>query len=64
MSRYFYHKLDFARALVEILPPHQWSVAYPGNSPDIAQEGVDTFKKAVADNMHMIYAATSSEAKK
>ena len=41
MSRYFYHKLDFARALVEILPPHQWSVAYPGNSPDIAQEGVD-----------------------
>ena len=52
-----------ASAAVQGVTPSQWSNAYPGNDPMIAPEGVDTFKTAVADNIHRIQAAASSTAK-
>lgn len=51
--------VERAKAAVQTLTPAQWSIAYPGNDPAIAQEGVDTFKKAVDDNMRMIIGTTS-----
>ncbi len=49
-------KLSASKAYkyVQSLTPEEWSRAYPGNSPDIAIEGVESFKKAVTDNMHTI----------
>ena len=50
-----------ASSAVANLSPSEWSHAYPGNNPDIASEGIATFKKAVADNMHMILSASSTK---
>ncbi len=47
-------------AVVQKLTPAQWSTAYPGNDPQIAAEGVETFQAAVVDNMHRIESATTS----
>ena len=38
----------------------QWLIAYPGNDPKIAREGVAAFKKAALDNMHTIELASAS----
>lgn len=45
---------------VGYLTPQEWSVAYPGNDPAIAQEGLATFKQSVADNIHTIESALAS----
>jgi hypothetical protein len=39
-----------------------WLHAYPGNDPKVAEAGVETFKKATADNMHSIASSTSTHA--
>ena len=49
-----------ASTAVQALTQQQWSQAFPGNSPDVAQAGLDTFRKAVADNMHTMLVATTS----
>ena len=49
-----------AETAVNYLTPAAWSVAYPGNDPAIAAQGLATFKQAVADNMHTIQAAIAS----
>lgn len=33
---------------------YQWLIAYPGNDPQIASTGLDTFKQAIEDNVHRI----------
>jgi len=38
----------------------EWLIAYPGNDPKIAREGIESFKKAVSDNMHTIVVALAS----
>ncbi|MCE9541237.1 hypothetical protein K8R03_01605 [Candidatus Kaiserbacteria bacterium] len=38
----------------------QWLTSYPGNDPKIAAQGVASFKKAVADNMHTMQLAVAS----
>lgn len=43
-----------AAAAVETVTPDVWLMAYPGNDPRVAEEGVRTFKKAVADNQAQI----------
>ncbi|MDR3570907.1 MAG: hypothetical protein P4L81_01770 [Candidatus Pacebacteria bacterium] len=45
---------------VENLTPQEWSIAYPGNDPAIASEGLDVFRKSVVDNMHTIQSAIAS----
>jgi tetratricopeptide (TPR) repeat protein len=46
--------IQAASMSLETLTPEAWSVAYPGNDPAIAAEGVATFKQAVAENMQKI----------
>jgi tetratricopeptide (TPR) repeat protein len=40
-----------------------WLMAYPGNDPSIAPEGVAQFKKAVADNQRLVQAAILKKGK-
>jgi tetratricopeptide (TPR) repeat protein len=49
-----------ASQAVATLTPIEWSAAFPGNNPDIAQNGIATFKSAVADNLKAIFDSTSS----
>lgn len=37
-----------------MLTESEWLIAYPGNNPDVAQEGVATLRQSVADNVHTI----------
>lgn len=45
---------DAAAESLKTLTEKEWSMAYPGNDPLIAPEGLATFKRAVAENMHSI----------
>ncbi len=47
-------RIDAAETALAPLTPQSWSNAYPGNDPNIAGEGLDAFRAAVADNMHSI----------
>lgn len=49
-----------ASAAVATLSEAEWLHAYPGNDPTIGDEGLATFKMAVADNMHTIELAIAS----
>jgi tetratricopeptide (TPR) repeat protein len=49
-----------ASAAVATLSEAEWLHAYPGNDPKIGDDGLATFKKAVADNMHTIELAIAS----
>jgi tetratricopeptide (TPR) repeat protein len=49
-----------AQTAVAGLTDAQWSHAYPGNDPSIAGEGLESFKQAVADNVHTIEIALAS----
>lgn len=49
-----------AEAAVQTLDEREWLHAYPGNDPQIAGQGIASFKKAVADNMHTIQLALAS----
>lgn len=49
-----------ASAAVATLSKAEWLHAYPGNDPKIGDDGLATFKKAVADNMHTIELAIAS----
>jgi hypothetical protein len=49
-----------AQVSVAGLTDAEWSHAYPGNDPAIAGEGLESFKQAVADNVHTIEAAMAS----
>jgi len=51
-----------ASAAVAVLSEAEWLRAYPGNDPGSAAEGIASFKKAVADNMHTIETALASSA--
>lgn len=43
-----------AQAAVVDVTEYEWLVAYPGNDPKIAGQGLDAFRGAVANNMHTI----------
>jgi predicted Zn-dependent protease len=47
-------RIDAAARAIEALTPDQWSAAYPGNDPRIAEEGLAAFQTAVKNNMHTI----------
>jgi tetratricopeptide (TPR) repeat protein len=49
-----------AETAVSGLTDAQWSHAYPGNDPAIAGQGLESFKQAVADNVHSIEVAIAS----
>ena len=51
-----------ARAMQAVanLTDAEWLVAYPGNDPRSAADGVASFKSAVEDNMHMIIAGAAT----
>jgi len=39
---------------VSVITKRDWLVAYPGNDPQIAGEGLQAFRSAIENNMHMI----------
>lgn len=39
--------------------PSQWSAAYPGNDPGVDEEGVASFKQAIAQNIQLISQAAT-----
>ena len=43
-----------AKATVADVSEEDWLIAYPGNDPEIARDGVAAFKNAIAENMHRI----------
>ena len=43
-----------AKATVTDVSEEDWLIAYPGNDPEIARDGVAAFKNAIAENMHRI----------
>lgn len=47
-------RIDAASQSVAQLTASQWARAYPGNDPNIAEQGLASFKNAIADNMHII----------
>ncbi len=49
-----------ASVAVANLTDAQWSHAYPGNDPRIANEGVTSFKSAIEENIHTITLALAS----
>lgn len=49
-----------AVARVNVLTNEEWSHAYPGNDPLIAQEGVAAFRKAVRENFTFISSQTGA----
>lgn len=44
----------------EKLSVHEWLVAYPGNDPRIAAQGILSLQRSALENMHMIGEASSS----
>jgi tetratricopeptide (TPR) repeat protein len=44
------------------ITPQDWEIAYPGNDPAIAPDGLASFRQDVSDNMHSIQVAASSSA--
>lgn len=52
-----------AVAAGKMLTDEEWLRAYPGNDPQIAGQGIETFQKAAEANMQTIIAATSSPGK-
>jgi tetratricopeptide (TPR) repeat protein len=51
-----------ASAALSTLTPLDWSNAYPGNDPAVAEEGLAAFKTAVENNMHSIESGTLAHA--
>lgn len=49
-----------ASQLVQHISTVDWLMSYPGNDPAVAQAGIDSFKQAVATNVTIIMAATST----
>ncbi len=47
---------------VVLVSEREWLTAYPGNDPRIAKQGLDTFKNAVAANVHSIELGRASGA--
>ena len=45
---------------VKSITKDQWLTSYPGNDPQIAEEGIATFKKAVETNMHTIFSSATT----
>lgn len=44
----------YAHRYVDVITEEGWSKAFPGNDPLIARQGIETFQKAVRENMHRI----------
>lgn len=49
-----------AREHVENVTESMWSMAYPGNDPKVARQGIATLKGSIEQNMHMIEIALAS----
>jgi tetratricopeptide (TPR) repeat protein len=47
-------RIDAASEALSSLTPQSWTDAYPGNDPNIAGEGLNAFRAAVAENMHSL----------
>ena len=48
---------ESATAAVETISREGWLIAYPGNDPLLADEGLASFKKAVYDNQKKVQEA-------
>ena len=46
--------LEKATAHLDSLTHEAWLVAYPGNDPKLAEQGIDALRASIADNMHRI----------
>lgn len=44
---------ELALKAVETVTEEEWLLAYPGNDPRVAHEGLTTFRNAVLENVHM-----------
>jgi len=55
-------ELEAREALIATaaVTPTQWLIAYPGNDPGVAGEGVAALQQAARDNMHTILTALAS----
>ncbi len=51
---------EAAQSNVENLTEKEWLIAYPGNDPAVAAEGIATLEKSIAENMHSIEVETVS----
>lgn len=51
-----------ARAATAVLTEADWLVAYPGNDPSIAKEGVETMRRSTEENVHKIEEALQKAA--
>lgn len=48
------NSIERAADTITYLSQQDWLASYPGNDPRIAEEGINTFKKSIENNMHMI----------
>ena len=51
---------EAASKAAENITEEQWLIAYPGNDPRIALEGIAALKNSIAENMHTITAAVEA----
>ncbi len=49
-----YVAIQKASSMIDAVTVRDWLVAYPGNDPRIADEGIETLKRSIAENMHTI----------
>ena len=57
-------EIEKARDVLMTITREKWLIAYPGNDPKIADEGIASFKKSVEDNIHHIVASTTLSVQK
>jgi tetratricopeptide (TPR) repeat protein len=50
-----------AQAAASNITESQWLVAYPGNDPRVAREGITTLQTSISDNIHKIEAAIAGK---
>jgi len=58
--KHAYLQAQLAVSMSNTLTESSWLHAYPGNDPQVAVQGIETFQKAAADNMHTIRLAFAS----
>jgi tetratricopeptide (TPR) repeat protein len=54
-----YAQILKARDALSTITREKWLIAYPGNDPAVAEQGIASFKKSVEDNIHSMGASTT-----
>ncbi len=63
-----YENGDISHARIQIMKAHEavqsitkseWLTSYPGNDPQVADQGIATFKQSIEDNIHSMYASST-----